>query len=157
MFVDADTFVPARTVQAAAAAVQSGAIGGGARVVFEGSVPFYARVLLPVILWIFRIRRFAAGCFVFCTRDAFRATGGFDESLFASEEIGFSRALGRIGDFVILREHVITSGRKLRAHSTLSMFRTMTQIVMGGRKVLRDRDKLALWYGERSDDENAGS
>ncbi len=60
------------------------------------------------------------GCFLYCTREAFDAVGGFDESLFASEELTMSSALQRFGGrrrFVIIRTPVITSGRKLRVYS----------------------------------------
>lgn len=41
-FVDADTIVPARAVRVAVHALRSGAIGGGAAVRFDGTVPLYA-------------------------------------------------------------------------------------------------------------------
>jgi glycosyltransferase involved in cell wall biosynthesis len=45
VFVDADTDVPGRVVGAAVHAMRSGAVGGGARARFEGSVPIYGRIL----------------------------------------------------------------------------------------------------------------
>src|SRR5262245_3688229 len=44
-FVDADTAVTARAVQAAVRAIRDGAVGGGALVRFDGPVPLYATVL----------------------------------------------------------------------------------------------------------------
>jgi hypothetical protein len=38
----------------------------------------------------------AGGCFLFCTRAAFDAVGGFDETLFAAEEGVMSRRLARV-------------------------------------------------------------
>ncbi len=84
---------------------------------------------------------------MFCTRAAFDAAGGFDERLFAAEEIAFSRAIGRAGRFVILREPVLTSGRKLRASSTPGMPGTLIRLLLAGPGGLRSRDRLALWYG----------
>ena len=43
VFVDADTDVPGRVVGAAVHSMRSGAVGGGARARFEGSVPIYGR------------------------------------------------------------------------------------------------------------------
>jgi hypothetical protein len=39
--------------------------------------------------------------------------GGFDVQLYATEQIALRRALKRLGRLVVLREEVLTSGRKL--------------------------------------------
>jgi hypothetical protein len=44
------------------------------------------------LLWLFRRLRFTGGCFLFSTRAAFEAVGGFDETLYASEELTLCRA-----------------------------------------------------------------
>jgi hypothetical protein len=86
---------------------------------------------------------------VFCSRAAFEAAGGFDERLYAAEEIAFSRALGRTGKVVTLRETVLTSGRKLRTHSAWELVRLSAAAARLGTGVVRSRDRLSLWYGER--------
>jgi GT2 family glycosyltransferase len=96
--------------------------------------------------------RLAAGCFIFCSRAAFEAAGGFDETLFATEEIALSRALKRQGRFVILRVPVVTSGRKLRSHSAREILGLFGAALRGGRASLRTRRHLGLWYGGRRDD-----
>ena len=55
----------------------------------------------------------ACGCFVFCTREAYVATGGFSERMHAGEDLGFVQALKKAGRFVVLKPKVVTSGRKL--------------------------------------------
>jgi len=152
VFVDADTFVTREVVAAAVEALRRGAVGGGAAVRFDEPVPRYARVLLPLLLWINRRLRLASGCFLFCLRDPFRAVGGFDASLFAGEEVVLSRALGERGKFVILREPVVTSGRKLRAHRAREILGTLAKLAFLGRRGVRDRSRLALWYGPRPPD-----
>lgn len=152
IFVDADTIVPAGTLRAATEALRRGAAGGGATVDFDGRLPLYASLLIPLILIAMRGTRLAAGCYVYCSRAAFEATGGFDERLFAAEEIAFSRALLRQGPVVILRETVLTSGRKLRAHSGWELLRLCGNLVRRGTALVRSRDCLSLWYGERRDD-----
>jgi hypothetical protein len=97
----------------------------------------------------FHVFRLAAGCFVFCTRQAFEATGGFDESLYASEEITFSNALKRHGKFVILRHAVTTSGRKVRDYSGWEMLRILLRLALRGPKAVRSRHGLEIWYEER--------
>jgi glycosyltransferase involved in cell wall biosynthesis len=143
-FVDADTLVTARAIRAAIAALRGGAVGGGAAVRFDGPVPLYAaileRVVLPVLLPLLKM---APGCFLFCTRRAYLTAGGFDEGLFWSEEVAFARRLQRQGRFIILREFVVTSGRKVRAHSALRLLRIGAQLALG------QRAALDYWYGSR--------
>src|SRR5690348_6673738 len=107
-FVDADTIVNEAVVRSAVEALRDGAAGGGAGVVMDGVVPLYARLLLPVLVRSFRAARLAAGCFLFCTRAAFLAAGGFDETFFGAEELVMSQALKRQGKFVILKQAVTT-------------------------------------------------
>jgi hypothetical protein len=84
--------------------------------------------------------------------EAFGAAGGFDETLFGAEEAAMSRALRRQGRFVILRESVTTSGRKLRAHSGREVLGILLRLALAGPKAVRRRDDLAIWYGERRAD-----
>jgi glycosyltransferase involved in cell wall biosynthesis len=141
-FVDADTVVTARAVHAAIRALRGGAVGGGAAVRFDGPVPLYAaileRMVLPLLLPLLQM---APGCFLFCTRRAYLAAGGFDEELAWSEEVRFARCLQRQGRFVLLRETVVTSGRKVRVHSALSL------LGIGIRLALGRRSGLDYWYG----------
>jgi len=152
VFVDADTIVSEALVQAAIAALRAGAVGGGCAVRFDDPLPRYARPLLAIALPVYRALRLAAGCFVFCTREAFATVGGFDETLFAAEEAALSIALRRRGRFVILRESVTTSGRKLRTHSGREILGTLVRLALAGPKGMRRRDALDLWYGQRRAD-----
>ena len=152
IFVDADTLVNAPLVRAAVEALRAGAAGGGAPVAFEGRIPFYARLLLPLLVWSFRISRLAAGCFLFCRRDTFEAAGGWDERYFGGEEVIFSQALKRHGRFVVLRETVLTSGRKLRTHSGREMLATMFRLAVRGHRGVQQREGLDIWYAERRED-----
>jgi glycosyltransferase involved in cell wall biosynthesis len=152
IFVDADTTISARTVRASLEALQAGAVGGGATLHVDGRLPWWGTPLLVVVGESMRLLRWAAGCYVFCTHAAFDAAGGFDERLFATEEIALSRALGRIGRVVILKETVVTSGRKLRTHSAWELIRLLAAFLRHGTGLLRRRDRLSLWYGERRND-----
>lgn len=152
VFVDADTRVDGEVVRAAVQAVRDGAVGGGAAIKFDGSVPLYAHLLLPILIRTFRAKRLAAGCFVFCTKSAFLAVGGFDEAYYGAEEIVFSRALRRQGRFVVLRLAVTTSGRKFRTYSAWEILTMMFRVARQGRKGVQRRQGLELWYGERRAD-----
>jgi glycosyl transferase family 2 len=155
-FVDADTTVTEPVVRAAIAAMRGGAVGGGCAFRFDGRLPAYGRMLEAVAVPFYRAAGLASGCFLFCTRDAFRAAGGWDETLFAAEELAMTRALRRQGRFVILRESVVTSGRKLRAHSGRAVLGTLVRLAVRGRGSVRRREGLDVWYGERRPDPGDG-
>jgi glycosyltransferase involved in cell wall biosynthesis len=152
IFVDADTIVNEAVVRSAVEAMRGGAAGGGAALRFDGVVPLYARLLLPVLVWSFRTARVATGCFLFCTRNAFAAVGGFDETFYGAEELVMSQALKRYGKFVVLREMVTTSGRKLRTHSVPEMLMVLGRLALRGPKAVKQRQGLELWYAERRSD-----
>jgi glycosyltransferase involved in cell wall biosynthesis len=152
IFVDADTIVNEAVVRSAVEAFRDGAVGGGAAVEFDGAVPLYARLLMPVLVRLFRAARLAAGCFLFCTRSAFVAVGGFDEAFYGAEELVMSRALKRHGKFVVLRQAVTTSGRKLRTHSVREVLMVMGRLALRGPKAVKQRQGMELWYAERRED-----
>lgn len=152
IFVDADTQVNEAVVSAALAALDAGAVGGGAGIDFDGRVPLWSRLTLPLFLLAFRLSRFAAGCFFFCRRADFEAVGGFDPGVYAGEEILLSRALRRRGRFVVLREKVRTSGRKLRGHSGPETWRVFWGLAWRGEQGLRSREHLDLWYRDDRED-----
>jgi hypothetical protein len=72
--------------------------------------------------------------------------------LFGSEEVTMSRALQRPGQFVILRDHVVTSGRKVRAYSAMELVPVIARLMLRGQRSVCDRREMALWYDERSPD-----
>ena len=152
VFLDADTIVNEAVIRAAFRAIEQGASGGGCAVRFDGRLPLHGRVMAAVCVPIYRILRLASGCFLFCTREAFHAVGGFDERLFAAEEGAMSRALGRHGRFVVLRESVITSGRKFRAYSARETYGLLARLAVGRSVSVRRREGLDIWYGERRTD-----
>jgi glycosyltransferase involved in cell wall biosynthesis len=147
VFMDADTRMTPEILAAACGALRQGAVGGGSAVRFDGEIPLYARLLMRVLVPAFRLTRTAAGCFMFATRDAFDAIGGFDPALFASEEVAFSKAMKKRGRFVILREAVTTSGRKVRQYTGLQLLGALLrQAMKGPRKAWRTREGLDIWY-----------
>ena len=146
-FVDADTRITPGHVRAAIAALNAGCSGGSARVAMDGEAGLGARVFLHSFSAIyFGIARLGAGAFLFTRRELFEAVGGFDEQYFAGEEVYFTLALKKLGPFRILREPIVTSARKLRMHSARSLLSQSFLIVVGGKRAVRSRAKLALWY-----------
>jgi glycosyltransferase involved in cell wall biosynthesis len=153
VFVDADTLVPREVLACALQALRSDAVcGGGAAVRFDHERPdsFLARAVRG---WnrLSRRHRLAAGSFLFATREAFEAAGGFSEDVYASEEIWLSRAISRWGrerglDFVILEDPpVVTSNRKTEWFSTGAVLGTILLLVVFPLAV-RSRRLCWLWY-----------
>ncbi len=156
IFVDADTLVTPEVLRAVVGAVQGGAVGGGCAVDFDGRLPRYAKLLLPIFTCLYRASGLAAGCFVFCTRSAFEAVGGFSEKVYASEECWLSWAMRKQGRFVILRDRVMTSSRKLRTFSGWEILRALFWLSIRGLRTKRDRGGMEIWYGPRRVDPEPG-
>src|SRR5690606_29552964 len=87
VFVDADTRVDATVLSAAIAAMDAGAVGGGCAVRLAGKVRPRERWFTALVMQVFRITGIAPGCFLFCTREVFERVGGFDEGLYAAEDV----------------------------------------------------------------------
>ena len=149
IFVDADTLADAPVIEAAQQAIESGAIGGGCAVRLQEPLSRSERIAQGFFSWLLRSTRIAPGCFLFVSRSAFDAIGGFDETWYAGEDVAMSRALAKHGRFVILREPVLTSARKLRTYSFGEHARTLLRFAFRGRRMLKSRDQLELWYGRR--------
>ena len=148
-FVDADTCIKPAHVAGALAALAGGSIGGGAHVEILDEVPRWARVFIYLFTKAYFAANLGAGAFLFTSRSGFERCGGFDEQYFAGEEIYFTQALKKVGRFTLLRTPVTTSGRKLRMYSGHYLLGRSLQIAIGGRKAVRSRDKLDLWYEGR--------
>ncbi|MBV9618091.1 MAG: glycosyltransferase, partial [Verrucomicrobia bacterium] len=67
-FVDADTRINEEHVRGGIDALETGCAGGGARVIVEGTIPFWARILLRVFCAIYFTLNLGAGAFLFTTR-----------------------------------------------------------------------------------------
>ena len=155
LFVDADTR-PSRALLARTreAMASGGCCGGGAQVAGDGAA---AGVRALIGCWNLASRwgRLACGAFLFCRADAFRELGGFDESLYAAEELDLSWRLRRWGrarglDFVILRgPRLDTSLRKLELYSAGELAGMALRGALHPHRALRDRRFLDHWYDGR--------
>ncbi|MCC7146598.1 MAG: glycosyltransferase [Phycisphaeraceae bacterium] len=156
IFVDADTWLPKETLQAALAALRAGAVGGGAHV--RGDQPAGWSAELFLIIWnmISRVMRWSAGCFIFARAADFAAVGGYNEAFFASEEIVLSKAMKKRGRWVILRQPVVTSARKARMYPMRQWWWMTLKFLFRGQKMLQTRDGLDMWYEGRREPPAAG-
>jgi glycosyltransferase involved in cell wall biosynthesis len=151
-FVDADTRINPIHITEGMAVLEAGYAGGSARGVMEGLIPLWSRILLHAFCTLYFGLNLGAGAFLFTTRCNFEATGGFDEQYFAGEEVYFSLALRKLGRFKVLRESVLTSGRKLRMYPARQIVGTLLIMILGGPRMARSRARLSLWYdGKREE------
>lgn len=156
IFVDADTIVGSAVLSKALAALSANAAcGGGARIAMD-----HPKRLPGIALaaWnaFSKHTHLAAGCFLFCRRDAFEACGGFSEKVYASEEIWLSIALTRWGrrhalPFTTLDEAVCTSARKIEWLSTGAILRQILVFLVYPLAV-RSKRFCDAWY-VRPDDQ----
>jgi hypothetical protein len=97
--------------------------------------------------------RWMAGSFIFCRSAAFREVGGFNERLYASEEIDLSRRLKRLArkrrqEVVIIDdETLLTSGRKVRLYSKWELTSLLAQTFLLPFLTMRRRQDY--WYDGR--------
>jgi glycosyltransferase involved in cell wall biosynthesis len=146
VFVDADTIVPEKTLLGSLRALSKGAVGGGAFVALDqpNSIGWFKMGLYYLVSLTWQtMGRWAAGCYMFCRKDAFEFFGGFDEQYFAAEELFFSVELKKL-----VRFPVVTSARKFHSYSSAGLLRfvilPMTQVFRG--VPLRSRFGLELLY-----------
>ncbi len=145
-FVDADTRINSQHVPGAIATLRDGFAGGSSRVIIDGAIPMWSRICLKVFCSVYFGLNLGAGAFLFTTKENFDAVGGFDESFFIGEEVYFSLALRKLGQFRILAEPIATSGRKLRMYSAREILPHFLRIIFYGPRVARSRDHLDIWY-----------
>jgi glycosyltransferase involved in cell wall biosynthesis len=149
VFVDADTQVTEPVIRGVVEALRAGAIGGGAGVRFADGPPWVHR-WVGLIAFTMRLCNWAAGCFVFATREAYNAAGGFDEQFYASEEIHFSRAMKKQGRFVVLRDSVLTSGRKAEKFSRWATIKMLVPLLARGPSGAKSRELTReFWYPDK--------
>jgi glycosyltransferase involved in cell wall biosynthesis len=156
VFVDADTVISPRVLAAALRALDKGAVGGGAPPKMDGPVPLYARLLVFWMSLFMRLAAISGGAFMFCTRDAFHAVGGFDERLFGAEDAALSQALKCKGRFVVLWTRVLTSGRRVRTISAPRMLSFFVGTMIFSSRMLKNRERVEkVWYDSNRENDDA--
>ena len=151
VWLDADAILTEAVLGATLSALDSGRVcGGGARVELEGApLDRAARCAVHGWNWIATNFRLAAGSYFYALRVGWAETGGFDEAVYAGEEIGFSRALKKWGrrrglSFRVILHPVPSSARKVRQ---FTVGQTLWQIaVCAWPGNLGRRDRLRFWY-----------
>jgi glycosyltransferase involved in cell wall biosynthesis len=154
-FVDADTIINPRAVAASLRCMDKGAVGGGAPVKIEGIVPLYIQLIAVAGVIPAKVLGVCGGAFMYCTREAFLATGGFDERLFWGEEGIFALALKRRGRFVVIWRRVLTSGRRFRVMSGLQVLARVGRMALSPSAMFsRNPTVKKIWYDSNRENDD---
>lgn len=152
-FVDADSHPSPNAVLRIYRTLQSGRFAGGGVLIHPDR---YVFGVLSAYVVLFVIRAFwgiSAGM-IFATAEAFHAVGGFDESLFAAEDLQFAtalkkHALGRGLAFANLADvHIKTSTRKLEKASFADFL--IFPRYLFDKESVRNLDNCRLWYSDEN-------
>jgi glycosyltransferase involved in cell wall biosynthesis len=154
IFVDADSQPAAALFSDVAAQITTGkCLAGGATIKMD-SKKFPGRFV--VCIWNFSSRNFKllAGSFIFCEAEAFRKIGGFNEKMFAAEELDLGSRLKKLARetgrrVVVLSRHpLLTSARKLHLYTAREHLSLIFRAAWNPR-VLTRREACHLWYDGR--------
>jgi glycosyltransferase involved in cell wall biosynthesis len=151
VFVDADSVCSAALLSHALGRLATDQVAGGGSIIApDQAVKGAALNALRFWNWLSRKASMAAGCFIFCRRDAFEAVNGFNEKVYAGEEIYLSRKLKRWSrrrgmNFEILDvSPVITSVRKLQWYGSVQLTAQALLVMIPG--AIYSRHLCRTWY-----------
>jgi glycosyltransferase involved in cell wall biosynthesis len=155
VFIDADSHPTAELFADVAGQIDSGRCLAGGCTIRMDERHFGGDCFTALWNWVSRWTKWAAGAFIFCEAGAFRKIGGFNQELFASEELDLSKRLKKLArasgkKMVILTRHpLLTSARKMHLYSLGEMARLFKNAVLRPRQTLTSREACGPWYDGR--------
>ncbi|BFU91303.1 MAG: Glycosyltransferase [Nitrospira sp.] len=155
LFLDADSLLIPGLLADILRMIESGKYVGCGSTLHMDGLPWWADLTLRIWTGVSILFRWAAGALVVCRRDAFQEVGGFDQNVYASEEITLSKQLKQWGRkrslrFTILTRHPLeTSSRKVSLYSGPEIAGQIFRVLLLPRKTLRDKKQLSVWYDGR--------
>lgn len=155
LFIDADSHPSAELFDDVAEAIEAGrCLAGSCTMEFAGHHP-----VVNLVAWLcngfMRAGGLMSGAFIFCEAGAFRELGGFNNELFAGEEIDLSQRLKRLARekkkrIVILHRHpLLTSARKVHLYTLREYIRFLVRFALSPKRILRSREECHTWYDGR--------
>ncbi len=156
IFVDADSHVNRDLLADVAEVIRDGRHLAGGCTLRLDHAPWWT--LLFVCGWttISRCAHWAAGSFIFVEASAFRTVGGFNQELYAAEEIDLSQRLNRLARQrklkpmrILTRHPLLTSGRKAHLYTPWEHVRFMLKTAFSLGRALNRRDACPIWYDGR--------
>ncbi|SOD41623.1 Glycosyltransferase involved in cell wall bisynthesis [Nitrosovibrio sp. Nv4] len=155
LFVDADSILNPELLADILQLIEGGKyVGCGSAIRMEG-LPWWADGVLKLWTVTSVMFRWAAGALVVSRSDAFRDVGGFDQELYAADEVTLSQKLKKWGQqrglqFVILTKHPLeSSARKVQLYSGREIAGQILRVLLRPRRTLQDKKHLSVWYDGR--------
>jgi glycosyltransferase involved in cell wall biosynthesis len=155
IFIDADSCPSPELFRDAADAIETpGIIAGGSTIRLDAT-DWLASLTTRVWNCISLTTTSMAGSFIFCEAAAFRRVGGFNQELFASEELDLCKRLKKVAaqsgrKIVILKDHpLVTSARKFQLYSRKEYFRFLSRTALGWGRTLQSAKECHIWYDGR--------
>lgn len=155
LFVDADSLLNPGMVADILQLIETRKYVGCGSVIHMPKLPWWAAAALHLWTITSVLCRWASGALVVCRTDAFREVGGFNQDMFAAEEIDLSQLLKKWGrkrnlKFTILTRHpLVTSSRKVQLYTGREVADQILQVLLSPRRTLQDKKKLPIWYNGR--------
>jgi glycosyltransferase involved in cell wall biosynthesis len=155
LFLDADSLLSPGLLADILRLINSGKYVGCGSTLRMGGLPWWARMTLRFWTEVSVLCRWAAGALVVCRRDAFQEVSGFDQELYALDEIRLSKQLKQWGrrrnlQFTILTRHPLeTSSRKVSLYSGREIAVQIFKVLLLPKRTLHDKRKLSVWYDGR--------
>lgn len=154
IFVDADSRPSAELFADVAEQIQSGRCFAGGSTVRMDEKFLLAGFFTWTWNWSSRLGRLLAGSFIFVETEVFRKIGGFNNELFAAEELDLTKRLKKLAreagrEIVILHGHpLVTSARKMRLYTIWDHLKLVSHVAFN-RRALSRRESCTLWYDGR--------
>lgn len=155
LFLDADSLLSPGLLADILRTIESKRyVGCGSTLRMDG-LPWWAHLTLQLWTSTSILCRWAAGALVVCRRDAFQEVGGFDQTLYALDEVRLSKHLKEWGrrhglQFTILTRHPLeTSSRKVSLYSPAEIAAQIFRIFFLPKRTLQDKKHLSVWYDGR--------
>jgi glycosyltransferase involved in cell wall biosynthesis len=155
LFLDADSLLSPGLFADILKLIEEGKhVGCGSTLRMDG-LPWWANMTLRLWTGTSVLFRWAAGALIVCRRDAFQEIGGFDQDLYALDEIRLSKQLKQWGlrhglQFTILTTHPLeTSSRKVSLYSGREIAAQIFRVLLLPKRTLHDKRKLSVWYDGR--------
>lgn len=151
VFIDADSRVNTALLSASLHAMAEGqVIGGGSTVAMDRELVGMPNRFLRFWNWWSVKSQTAAGCYIYCTKQAFDAVGQFDEKQFAAEELYLSRKLRKYAknnqQQFLIQTHapIVSSARKVQWYTPWQLFKQTVFLLIPGST--RSRVMCYMWY-----------
>ena len=152
IFLDADTLMPEHLLERSLDNMMNkNYCGGGVTVNFDVSQDKFITAFMHFWNYVSVKRSLAAGSYIYVLKECCDAVDGFNEKLYASEEIWFSKKCKKWGKanhkvFKVIDDiKIITSGRKTKMFSTFHLYSAMIFFMLFP-FAIRFKSLCFIWY-----------